>query len=240
MRIVTSKTGCKTARELARIIGCPCRYNPPKNKKVFVVPYGTAVNGANLNRKLVLNKKDALYILKEYGLPVPQIFEKDGVANLTDGDFPLIGRKNHHTNGRDVRFIKTKAEFTDTHDYYLKYIPKWSEYRVHVMGGQAVSVVAKTHDDRDAAKKNPVWNHNTGWKQFTYDGEHTEALKQLGIRAVMALGYDFGAVDIIRREDKFYILEVNSAPGLIDMRIQLYADFFKQKEREWKYMGRPR
>jgi glutathione synthase/RimK-type ligase-like ATP-grasp enzyme len=56
----------------------------------------------------------------------------------------------------------------------------------------------------------------------------------LAQQAIDALGYDFGAVDIIRRRDKLYVLEVNSSPGLEDRKLQLYADYFKQKELEWR------
>lgn len=238
MRIVMSKSGCKSARGIASIIGCPSRYRLPKNRKVFIVPYGSDIPNANLNAKLVKDKKQALLMLKEKGLPIPRVIEKNEVISLSDNDFPILGRKSFHTKGRDVVVIKSKGDIDTRSDYYLKYIPKWSEYRVHVFDGVAEVVAAKTHDNKDVAKKNPVWNEDSGWKQYTYTGEHLDKLKKLGEDAIKALGYDFGAVDIIRRDKEFYILEVNSAPGLIPERQKVYADYFIRKEKEWKARGR--
>jgi D-alanine-D-alanine ligase-like ATP-grasp enzyme len=46
--------------------------------------------------------------------------------------------------------------------------------------------------------------------------EWTEPLVTEAQKAVNALGLDFGAVDIIYNghEDKYYVLEVNTAPGM--------------------------
>jgi glutathione synthase/RimK-type ligase-like ATP-grasp enzyme len=46
------------------------------------------------------------------------------------------------------------------------------------------------------------------------------------LAAVSALGLDFGAVDIIwnEREDKCYVLEVNTAPGLQGSTLENYAN----------------
>lgn len=233
-----SKSGCKSARGIASIIGCPSKYSLPKSKHVFIVPYGVDLPNAHLNNKLIKDKKKALLILKEKGLPIPTIIEKQEAIHLSDNDFPILGRKNFHTKGRDVVVIKSKKELNNSSDYYVKFIPKWSEYRVHVFDGVAKVVAAKTHDNKEVAKKNPIWNDSNGWKQFTYTGEHLSKLQKLGEDAVKALGYDFGAVDIIRRDKEFFILEVNSAPGLIPDRQQMYADYFKRKEKEWKLKNR--
>ena len=38
-------------------------------------------------------------------------------------------------------------------------------------------------------------------------------------------------MDIILGENgKFYVLEVNSAPGLEDRKLELYADYFRHEE----------
>ena len=48
---------------------------------------------------------------------------------------------------------------------------------------------------------------------------------------IKALKLDFGAVDIIRAKNgKLYVLEVNTAPGLEERKLQIYADYFKNME----------
>lgn len=242
MRIVMAKGGCKTAKALSKVIGCPAKYGLPKVKKVFVVSYGKVLPQAHLNSKIIPNKKKAIEILAEKGIDVPKIINKQEINNYPAEEFPVLGRKLYHTKGKDVIFIKTKEELnnldTTNIDYYIKYIPKWAEYRVHVLDGEAKVVAVKVHDNKEEAKKNPVWNVDSGWKQWTYNGEHEQTLKELGEKAIRILGYDFGAIDVIRRDRKFYVLEVNSAPALIPERQDLYALYFKEKERVWKLNGR--
>jgi len=242
MRIVMAQGGCKTAKNLASVIGCPARYGLPKVRGVFIVSYGRNLPQAHLNKQLVPDKRRALDILKDNNVPTPVVISKADINNYPAEEFPVLGRKTHHTKGKDVVFIKTKEDL-DTMDksaidYYVKYIPKWAEYRVHVLDGKAELVAVKIHEDREVAKASPVWNFDSGWKQFTYEGEHQQALKEIGENAIKALGYDFGAVDIIRRDKDYYVLEVNSAPALIPERQELYANYFKAKEKAWKANGR--
>jgi D-alanine-D-alanine ligase-like ATP-grasp enzyme len=50
---------------------------------------------------------------------------------------------------------------------------------------------------------------------------------QLSVEAVAALGLDFGAVDIIEdKEGNFYVLEINTAPGLEGHTVTSYAKAF--------------
>ena len=50
-------------------------------------------------------------------------------------------------------------------------------------------------------------------------------LRTTAEHAVEALGLDFGAVDIMYHENTFYVLEVNTAPGLTRTRtLEAYAN----------------
>jgi D-alanine-D-alanine ligase-like ATP-grasp enzyme len=53
-------------------------------------------------------------------------------------------------------------------------------------------------------------------------------LRELGVAAVAAVGLDFGAVDIIwnQTQDRCYVLEINTAPGLCNTTCQKYAEAF--------------
>lgn len=238
MRIVMAKGGCKTAKDLSSIIGCPARYGLPKVKKVFIVSYGRVLPQAHLNANIIPNKRMVLDILKNNGISVPRVINKAEINDYPKEKFPVLGRKIHHAKGQDVIFIKTKEDLvgidTSKIDYYVGYIPKWAEYRVHILDGIAKLVAVKIHEDKETAKHEPVWNYDNGWKQFTYTGEHEQALKEIGEKAVQVLGYDFGAVDIIRRDKDYYVLEINSAPALIPERREMYATYFRHKEVLWK------
>ncbi len=56
----------------------------------------------------------------------------------------------------------------------------------------------------------------------------SEARDQLAVKAVAALGLDFGAVDLIEDKGKFYVLEVNTAPGIEDEMVPIYAEAIKE------------
>ncbi|NIU83190.1 MAG: hypothetical protein GWN17_05495 [Candidatus Korarchaeota archaeon] len=57
-------------------------------------------------------------------------------------------------------------------------------------------------------------------------------IEDLGVRAIEALGYDFGAVDIVMDTDRnLYVLEVNSHPALKNDRSkEIYVTVFSQLE----------
>jgi glutathione synthase/RimK-type ligase-like ATP-grasp enzyme len=78
-----------------------------------------------------------------------------------------------------------------------------------------------------------IRNHKNQWRQISYDREYKDELIELARKAIETLGYDFGAVDIIRKKNKLYILEVNSSPGLEDRKLNEYTEYFKEEEYKW-------
>ena len=113
-----------------------------------------------------------------------------------------------------------------------KYIDKKSEYRVHILGDYDTIVNVKIPDEDKENSDLVVRSKNNGWIQVTYNGEFKDELIELARKVIKILNYDFGAVDIIRRKNRLYVLEVNSAPGLEDCKLKRYADFFKREERK--------
>lgn len=112
---------------------------------------------------------------------------------------------------------------------YTKYIKKKSEYRVHVAFGEVIDIQQKKkRHDFDGEPNYLVRNHSNGWVYCREDIVASADLKEQALRAVVALGLDFGAVDIIynERQNKCYVLEVNTAPGLEGTTVEKYTDAF--------------
>lgn len=86
---------------------------------------------------------------------------------------------------------------------YTKYIEKDAEYRVHIFKGECIDYVKKINDTES----------ELGWR-FLRGIKRLDENIELAIMAVNALGLDFGAVDIIRKDRKSYVLEVNTACGM--------------------------
>lgn len=204
----------------------------------LVVNWGTKGNFNKdekvLNRNIVFNKAEALLKFRADGIRTPQIyFDIDKIPI----HFSVLKRDKEHSQGGDIIYIKSIYEKPIKGDYYIKYIDKIAEYRVHVLGDEVVSISQKMPKDVHAHPI--VWSLKNGWHHVEYWDKWFKLLKtiqyyrlsMLGKRAVKSLGYDFGAVDIIMdKYFKLYVLEVNSAPGLIERRAKLYAEYFKHCE----------
>lgn len=111
---------------------------------------------------------------------------------------------------------------------YTEYIPKKAEYRVHVFNGQVIDVQQKKKKREFAAdnRDTRIRNLHNGYV-YTRDGIVQPAgLGDLAVRAVQAVGYSYGAVDIIynERRDACFVLEVNSRPGLMGTTLNKYTD----------------
>ena len=218
----------------------------------FIVNFGRNTHRAHLNNNLVNNKLQQLSILKEEGLNVPDIlsFNPNSVnrvpkrlikQNLPKDVFPIMARKRKHFKGNDIIFLKTRGSLwkrlarVSTREFFVKYIPKKAEFRVHVLGDKVYNVCKKVHSESYDKHHPHIWCSPRGWTLIDYDGRHYEELEEVARQATKALGYDFGAVDIgLGKNGKFYVFEINSAPRLSRERRRFYAQYFREKEKEFR------
>jgi glutathione synthase/RimK-type ligase-like ATP-grasp enzyme len=229
------RRGGVTAKRLAEMLDCRVSKVRMPKRHHFVINYGQRCGYANLNRNVIFNKLEAHFKLQNAEINVPKVYLPG--EEIPDSAFPLLARKAYHSQGRDVIYIHNREQLENDvedfmYDYLIEYINKTSEYRVHILKDFGEFVSVKFNDDGQGDPL--VRSHRNGWRQIEYDKDWKDSVIELAQQAIDALGYDFGAVDIIRRRDKLYVLEVNSSPGLEDRKLQLYADYFKQKELEWR------
>jgi hypothetical protein len=148
-------------------------------------------------------------------------------AGLT---FPIIGRSFYHTQGQDMVFIESEEDIVPC-DYYIEFIPIKKERRYHVVRDKIenkykVISASYKYGGSTEGKGRYCRNFKTGWKFSEYAPEPN--LATIAVEAVKSTRLDFGAVDLIIGEDnKIYVLEINSAPGLIEKRATAYANAFK-------------
>jgi glutathione synthase/RimK-type ligase-like ATP-grasp enzyme len=115
---------------------------------------------------------------------------------------------------------------------YVKYIPKTDEFRIHVFQGDAFFVQRKARK-KEVPDEKVNWkirNHQNGFIYAHQDVVVSEIARGEAVAAVAALGLDFGAVDMIynKKQDKYYVLEVNTAPGLQGETLDRYVQKFKE------------
>jgi glutathione synthase/RimK-type ligase-like ATP-grasp enzyme len=98
------------------------------------------------------------------------------------------------------------------------------EYRVHVFRDQVLDVQQKKKR-LGSVGGSGIRNHSNGWIYARTEINPPEELLVSSIQAVKLLGLDFGAVDIGHRviDNKFFVFEVNTAPGLEGLTLDKYA-----------------
>jgi len=145
----------------------------------------------------------------------------------TDGYTVVVRNKLTGHSGDGIIIIE-KGEEVPQAPLYSKYIFKVKEFRVHVVNGQVIDTQQKI---RDPEKTPSIWkvrSHENGFMYVRNNVEANSSRDDLAITAMVALNLDFGAVDII--EDKhghFYVLEINTAPGLEGQTLTNYLEAFK-------------
>jgi hypothetical protein len=113
---------------------------------------------------------------------------------------------------------------------YTRYIKKKDEYRVHL--GREGSIIDLQRKARRFSCDTPNWlvrNHSNGFTYVRGNLNPPESVLIAAKAVLKASGLHFGAVDVIYNasQDKAYVLEINTAPGLVGQTIQSYANYFK-------------
>jgi glutathione synthase/RimK-type ligase-like ATP-grasp enzyme len=154
------------------------------------------------------------------------VFEKDGMVVCRT---ILSGH-----SGAGIVLADARASLVNAR-LYVKYIKKQDEYRVHVgrnPNGET-NVISLQRKARRADVDNPNWqvrNHQNGFVYVRNNVLPPADVLRVAFKAFDATGLDFGAVDVIwnERQQKAYVLEINTAPGMEGQTIEDYARFFKE------------
>lgn len=113
---------------------------------------------------------------------------------------------------------------------YVQYKKKKHEYRVHVFQSRVIDVTQKKKRVGHEDTNHQIRNHQNGWVYCRENVQEPEGIQQLALAACNALGLESGAVDIIwnEKENKCYVLEVNTAPGICGITTKKYTDAILQ------------
>lgn len=110
---------------------------------------------------------------------------------------------------------------------YVEYIVKKKEFRVHVWNNEVIDVAEKRKrsgytEERDAFVRNTA----NGYVFCRTNVIEPTDLRPLALSAVSALGRSYGAVDVIynEKQNKCFVLETNSRPGMEGTTVEKYSD----------------
>lgn len=167
-----------------------------------------------------------------------QLMVRNGLRWTTDIEeaktYPLCycRTKLYSSQGRGI-VIATRPEEVVPAPLYTKGIEQVEgEYRLHVFKGQVIDFSKKMKMNsarlvEENITHNPlIRNHSNGYI-FGREGVYLDPeMERVAREALEDLQLDFGAVDIVKSaySGKSFILEVNTAPGLMNTTVVKYAD----------------
>jgi len=239
---------CASGKRLAKHLDIPCYSpkfgRPPVQPKVLFnwgywgckLPiYYLFSYIVNSDRSVyqTADKVLAYQIMQEHQIPVPDWTITHCSAKILLDLAPthtILARKNHCKGGRGIQVVSNPDEIPYA-DFYTVFIDKQWEGRAHVFQGKILDIVEKRPLTVDAINS-VAWNKKQGFKFFhelSITSEQVKTAKELSARAVNIFQLDFGVVDIILDHGQFYILEVNTAPGVsIPRTIEAYVEGLTQ------------
>lgn len=144
---------------------------------------------------------------------------------INDGSTVVCRTLLNAHSGAGIFLASREEDIVADAKLYTKYIKKKKEFRVHVFRGRVIDVQqkkARTGVDVNYA----IRNTRGGWVFCREDLEYSNELLDQAILAVTSLGLDFGAVDLVYNQyhNKYYVIEVNSAPGLEGTTLNKYVE----------------
>lgn len=242
IKIYPYKSGSASAKALANGLGCKClKQTGGMVKRGYIINWGSSKINRNtavpiINYPLFVgiaaNKLRAFKTLD--GLcPIPKFTESlveaskwlaEGVCKKAVCRTVLNGH-----SGAGIVLAETQDQLVPA-PLYVQYIPKKHEYRVHVGFGKVFFVQQKKKKEGAENVNYQIRNHQNGFIYAHQDVDLPQEIKDKCVNAIIAFDLDFGAVDVIynEKQNQYYILEVNTAPGLQGTTLDKYVQMFKE------------
>ena len=245
MFIFSHNPGSQGAKNLAEAIGI--RRVRHEGSRINLGPRDTLINwgssrlpahvagaGRILNRpESVASVGNKLRFFERFGnacRTVPWTADRTVVRRWLDEGGNVVVRNvlNGHS-GEGIEIIEGRGVDIPVAPLYTKYVGKESEWRIHVLNGRVIDSTRKIRDPDFTGQPNwAVRNHDGGFIYARNSGTPSEDVVRQAVAAVEASGLDFGAVDVMvdRRDGAAYVLEINTAPGLVGTTVTRYAEAF--------------
>ncbi len=127
--------------------------------------------------------------------------------------------------GEGIVVAKDRKEVVDAR-LYTKRVPNDGEYRVHVVGGEAILTQRKVlRRDHQGPQDRTIRNSANGFVFQQHGIVVPDPVVHEAVKAVMAAGLDFGGVDVLwcAHLRKATVIEINTAPGIEGTDVPAYG-----------------
>ena len=174
-------------------------------------------------KKIAANKLLAFQAFQDSNVSIPEWTTDKNVAIAWNKDYLARTLLRAHS-GKGIVYVEAGQEPPFAR-LYVQYKKKKHEYRVHVFQSTVIDVTQKKRRQGFENRNNQIRNHQNGWVYCRENIQEPEGIRQLALNACTALGLNSGAVDIIwnERENRCYVLEINSAPGIEGTTCKKYS-----------------
>lgn len=228
MFLLYHKSTSVTGRKLAAALGLKCgRRGDRVRPNDTLLRWGSSIPkecGHEINAAAAIqraaDKLRAFAALRVAGVRVPDHHPNDWRA-LPAGR--IIGRSRWGSGGRGIVVYDSPEDTLPGHEMYVQFVPSTREYRLHVVKGEVIRVQRKYHET--GVDDQPIRNHTNGYVFKAPQRQLHQRRLDMAVKAVDALGLDFGAVDmLIDAEGQEWVLEVNTAPACSPLTMSLYVE----------------
>lgn len=233
---------CKELQQHLQLLG----YKVFRTQKEITNPNALIINWGNqhyLDTDLnpgwyvynAIDKRLTFMILKTYEIPsIEYTTIKENALKWYESGKLVVAR--HIFNGSKGKGITLHSnENSDLNPFfsplpdvplYTLYKKKSKEFRVYVFKDEVIDVLEKRKRKNFLGEINTyIRSYKNGWVFCRNNIEEPDDLRELAINTIKALNLDFGGVDIIwnKKENKCYVLEVNTAPGITNTSCKSFA-----------------
>ena len=180
-----------------------------------------------------INKLRTYELLKSKNILIPEFS-----TTITEArnwfNSPIKGKFNgvlcrtmlRASGGRGIVLAKTSDEVVNA-NLYTRYIPKSKEFRVHVSSEYGLIDIQEKRKRNGFTGNQYLRNFDAGWVFCREDVKCPDEVISQATEAVIAMGLDFGAVDIGWDKDfGTRIYEINTAPGIEGTTLDHYSSHF--------------
>ena len=241
------KKGSKSAKALAQALGIKqikregSRFNP-RGKRVInwgcsELPASVVQNSVVLNHPhsvtSAANKATTFLVLQANDIETPRCFSdwleaKNYMALYPKAKVFCRTKLNGHS-GEGIVIAETIDQLV-----YAPLYTVWeriaNEYRIHVFNGKVIDRQRKARS-RDVPDDQVNWKVRNLAGGFIFargDCQPEDGIEDAAVRAVAALGLDFGAVGVVwTKAGRVMVLEVNTACGLMGTTLDKYTKAFE-------------
>lgn len=177
------------------------------------------------------DKRRSFRLFNDHNVPTLRWTTSQGAADIWGrGGSRVYGRTASGMAGEGIVVYEPNTA-VGVHELYTEGFATKREFRVHVVGGKAVHTMEKKKvRDYEGTPDPLVRSHRRGWVFCIRNLDPIPTtVQQAAVRAVQALGLDFGGVDIgLDVRNNVVVFEVNTAPGLEGSTIPAYINRFKE------------